>query len=52
MPKQHNSASSLYLNNLEKMKYTETEADKILDKLIASTHSPRGRYSEIGRAHV
>ena len=27
------------------MKYTETEADKILDKLIASTHSPRGRYS-------
>ena len=27
------------------MKYTETEADKILDKLITSTRSPRGQYS-------
>ena len=27
------------------MKYTETEADKILDKLIKSTRSPRGQYS-------
>lgn len=27
------------------MKYTETEAEKILEKLIASTHSPRGRFS-------
>lgn len=27
------------------MKYTETEAEKILEKLIASTRSPRGRFS-------
>ena len=27
------------------MKYTDKEADKILDKLVASTRTPRGRYS-------
>ena len=27
------------------MKYTATEAEKILEKLIASTRSPRGRFS-------
>lgn len=27
------------------MKYTETEVEKILEKLIASTRSPRGRFS-------
>ena len=27
------------------MKYTETETDKVLDKLIKSTRSPRGQYS-------
>lgn len=27
------------------MKYTETEAEKILEKLITSTRSPRGRFS-------
>ena len=27
------------------MKYTETELEKTLNKLIASTRSPRGRFS-------
>lgn len=27
------------------MKYTENEADKVLEKLVSSTRSPRGRYS-------
>ena len=26
------------------MKITENEADKVLDKLVASTRSPRGKY--------
>ncbi len=32
-----------YIQN--RMKYTETEAEKILESLIASTRSPRGRFS-------